>query len=66
MKEKVIEFLKKLIGHFIILIAVVFIASRLGWVNGSVLEISIAIVIGWSIGELFIMIINKNINKNMK
>lgn len=60
MKRKIINFVIEFICYEIILVILLLIANKLGWTKSPILETSICLAIGWFIGRVITIIINKN------
>lgn len=58
-KKKIIDFIIELICYEVILVLILLIANKLGWMNGRVIETSISITIGWGMGKVILMMIHK-------
>ena len=59
-KEKILEFIKELVCYIIVVLILLFIAKKFGWIDTSIWDNIIGLTIGWIIWKVIMIIINKN------
>jgi len=58
-KEKIIEFIKELVCYIIVVLILLFIAKKFGWIDTSIMDNIIGLTIGWIIWKVIMLLISK-------
>ena len=58
-KEKILEVIKELVCYIIVVLILLFIAKKFGWIDTSILDNIIGLTIGWIIWKIIMILINK-------
>lgn len=57
--ERMVMFLKELIGYVIVLLILLFIAKKFEWMNSSILDNVIGLALGWIVWRFVMHAINR-------
>lgn len=58
-KEKIIKFIKEFVCYLIVIVILLLIANKLGWIDTSIIDNVIGLSIGWIIWKIIMVFVNK-------